>query len=76
MFVLESNIHLSIVKWRVLLYLYFIQWRSKRSENISLNSTNVNDDFGKIWNERFLALLEMSRKFPGRIEERTKILSG
>jgi len=36
----------------------------------------VNDDLGKIWKERFLALLEMSRKFPGRIEERTKIISG
>ena len=42
----------------------------QRSENISLNSRMVNDDLGQIWKERFLALLEMSRKFPGRIEER------
>jgi len=36
----------------------------------------ANNDMGKIWKNMFLALLEMSRKFPGRIEEGTKILSG
>jgi hypothetical protein len=36
----------------------------------------ANDDLGKIWKKRFLALLGMSRKFPGRIEEGTKTLSG
>jgi hypothetical protein len=36
----------------------------------------ANDDLGKIWKKRFLALLEMSPKFPAGIEEGTKILSG
>jgi hypothetical protein len=36
----------------------------------------VNDNLGKIWKERFLALLEMSRNLPGIIEERNEILSG
>jgi len=35
----------------------------------------VNDDLGRGWKKSFSALLEMSREFPGRIEERTKILS-